>query len=264
VKDSIWEGFLGEARAVQVSADKRLTNGLAFRASYTFGKSIDTGGDFTNTASGVETPPGQGTQTCHPCNRFSDQKELSLFDTPQVFVLNYSYALPFAAGRGGWMSALFSGWQISGTTIFQSGTAFHLHSGSDAPGIGNVDGVGHDRPNLTNPAILGKSIDNPDTSPSILRREYFNNNFEPGSRGNIGYNTFRKDGTNNWNVAIGRTFPLLGGRERLLQFRTEFINFFNHAQFDKPAVQLSARTFAQITNTVNKGRQIQFLLRLNF
>jgi hypothetical protein len=250
--------------AVQLSADKRLTNGLTFRASYTFGKSIDTGGDFTNTASGVESPPEQGTPTCYPCDRFSDQKGLSLFDTPQVFVLNYSYPLPFPTGMGGWMSALLSGWQISGTTIFQSGTAFHLHSGSDAPGIGNVDGVGHDRPNITNPSILGKSIDDPDTSQSIFRREYFNNDFEPGSRGNIGYNTFRKDGTNNWNLAFGRTFPLPGGRERSLQFRTEFINLFNHAQFDKPAVQLSARTFAQITNTVNKGRQIQFLLRLNF
>ena len=250
--------------AVQVALDKRMTRGLTFRASYTFGKSIDTGGDFTNTASGVEAPPEQGTPACEECDRFSDQKGLSLFDTPQVFVLSYSYALPFPARTNGWASALFSRWQISGTTIFQSGTPFHLHTGSDAPGTGNVDGVGHDRPNIVNPAILGMSLDDPDTSLSIFRREYFNSLLPPGGRGDLGYNTFRKDGTNNWNFAVARTFPLPGGRERSLQFRAEFFNLFNHAQFEKPPVMFSARTFGQITNTVNKGRQVQFFLRLNF
>lgn len=250
--------------AVQLSVDKRLTHGITFRGAYTFGKSIDTGGDFTNTASGVEAPPEQGTPACEHCDRFSDQKGLSLFDTPQVFVLSYSYAIPLPGRVSGWAPALFSGWQVSGSTIFQSGTAFHIHSGSDAPGIGNVDGVGHDRPNIVYPAILGMSIDDPDTSLSILRKEHFNTNVAPSFRGDIGYNTFRKDGTNNWNVAIGRMFRLPGGRERSLQFRTEFINLFNHAQFEKPQVQYSARTFAQITNTVNKGRQVQFSLRLNF
>ena len=250
--------------AMQLSVDKRLTRGLTFRASYTVGKSIDTGGDFTNTASGVENPPEQGTPSCEQCARFSDQKGLSLFDTPQVFVLSYSYALPFPARVNGWTSALFSGWQISGTTIFQSGTAFHMHTGSDNPGIGNVDGVSHDRPNIGNPAILGRSLDDPNTSVAVLQSGRFDTNLPPGGRGNIGYNTFRKDGTNNWNFALGRTFRLPGGRERSLQFRTEFINLLNHAQFEKPQIQFASRTFGQITNTANKGRQVQFLLRLNF
>ncbi len=251
--------------AVQLSADKRLSRGLSFRASYTFGKSIDTGGDFTNTASGTETPPEQGIPTCFPCDRFSDQKSVSLFDTPQMFTISYSYALPSLPGTpGGWASALFSGWQISGTTIFQSGVPFHLHTGSDSEGIGNVDGVGHDRPNILYPAILGKSIDNPDTSLSILRREYFDTNIAPGFRGNIGYEVFRKQGTSNWNFALGRTFRFGKAGERSVQFRTEFVNLFNRAQFEKPQVQYSARTFGQITNTMNKGRQIQFSLRLNF
>jgi hypothetical protein len=52
-------------------------------------------------------------------------------------------------------------------------------------------------------------------------------------------NTFRKDGTANWNVALGRSFRL-------------------------PGVQLAVATFGNITNTVNKGRQVQFTLKLNF
>jgi hypothetical protein len=52
--------------------------------------------------------------------------------------------------------------------------------------------------------------------------------------------------------------------ERSLDFRSEFINFFNTPQFDKPGVQLALATFGKITNTDNKGRQVQFTLKLNF
>jgi hypothetical protein len=265
--------------AAQASVEKRLTHGLTFRAAYTFSKDINLGGDFTNTASGVEVPPETGTATCETCNRVSDQKGLALFDTPQVFTISYVYRLPFLAGSTGWPAAALQGWQISGTTLFQSGVAYHFHTGSDAPGYGNVDGNSADRPNILNPSLLGKSLDNPDTVTAILGAntcrppgtdglpylhcQYFDTNIPPGGRGNLGWNTFRKDGTANWNVALGRSFRLPGG-ERSLDFRTEFINFFNTPQFDKPGTQLAVATFGKITNTVNKGRQVQFTLKLNF
>ena len=91
----------------------------------------------------------------------------------------------------------------------------------------------------------------------------FHTNIPPGGRGNLGMNTFRKDGTANWNVALGRNFRVAG--ERSLDVRGEFINFFNTPpQFDKPGVQLALATFGKITNTVNKGRQVHFTLKLNF
>ncbi len=78
-------------------------------------------------------------------------------------------------------------------------------------------------------------------------------------------NTFRKKGTNNTNLALGRTCRLPGDRMRTVQFRTEFFNLFNRPQFDKPGATLSsAATFGKITNTVNKGRQVQLMLRLNY
>jgi carboxypeptidase family protein/TonB-dependent receptor-like protein len=265
--------------AAQASVEKRLTHGLTLRAAYTFSKDINLGGDFTNTASGVEVPPEEGTATCETCNRVSDQKGLALFDTPQVFSFSYVYRLPFFTGSTRWPAAALKDWQISGTTLFQSGVAFHFHTGGDAPGYGNVDGDGGDRPNISNPSLLGKSYDNPDTVVALLGADtcrrpgtdglpylhcrYFDTNIVPGGRGNLGWNTFRKDGTANWNVAFGRSFRLPGG-ERSLDFRTEFINFFNTPQFDKPGVMLALATFGKITNTVNKGRQVQFTLKLNF
>ena len=265
--------------AAQASLEKRLTHGLTFRAAYTFGKAIDLGGDFTNTASGVEVPPETGTPTCEHCNHFSDQKGFALFDTPQTFTMSYVYRLPFFAGSMRWPAAVLKEWQISGTTLFQSGVTFHFHTGSDAPGYGNVDGNTADRPNILNPSLLGKSFDNPDTAGVLLGANTcrppgtdgipylhcrnFDNNIPPGGRGNLGWNTFRKDGTANWNVAFGRSFRVAGG-DRSLDYRTEFINFFNTPQFDKPGTQLAVATFGKITNTVNKGRQVQFTLKLNF
>ncbi len=266
--------------AGQLSVEKRLTHGLTFRAAYTFSKDINVGGDFTNTASGVEVPAEEGTPTCQTCNRVADQKGLALFDTPQVFSISYVYRLPFFAGSSRWPAAALKGWQISGTTLFQSGVTFHLHTGGDAPGYGNTDGdSGGDRPNILNPSLLGKSFDNPDTAGALmgantcrppgadglpyLHCKNFDDNIPPGGRGNLGWNTFRKDGTANWNVAFGRTFRLPGG-ERSLDFRSEFINFFNTPQFDRPGTQLALATFGKITNTVNKGRQVQFTLKLNF
>src|SRR5579871_2253237 len=255
--------------AAQVSVEKRLSRGLAFRAAYTFSKDINLGGDFTNTASGVELPPETGTPTCETCNRVSDQKGLALFDTPEVFTFTYVYRLPFFAGSTGWAAAALKKWQISGTTLFQSGVAYHFHTGSDAPGYGNVDGNTADRPNILDPSLLGKSFDNPDTTPTILGAntcrspgtdglpylhcKYFDTNIPVAGRGNLGWNTFRKDATANWNVAFGRNFRFSGG-ERSLDFRSEFINFFNTPQFDKPGTQLAVATFGKITNTVNKGR----------
>ena len=250
--------------AVQVSVNKRLTRGLAFRTTYSFGKAIDTGGDFTNTASGVEAPPETGTSTCESCSRVADLKSESPFSTPHVLTFTYTYNLPALATSKGWVSALGKGWQVSGSTIFQSGILFHIHTGADGPPWGNVDGNTQDRPNLLNPSILGQSLDDPDTSPLLLRREFFDTHLPVSGRGNMGYNVVRKDGTNNWNVSLGRTFRFPGGGERSLQFRAEFYNLVNHAQFDKPGGFLSSATFGKILNTNNKGRQVQFYLRLNF
>ena len=271
--------------AFQVSVDKRLSRGLAFRATYTFSKNIDFNGDFTNTASGAESPPDVGTPTCELCSRISDQKGLSLFDTPHAFVLNYNYSLPFPGANPGWTSALLRGWQISGTTVFQTSVPFHIHTGGDGPGFGNVDGVVTDRPNILDPSLLYQTFDDPDTAPVLLgantcvkpntpdgngvaepylRCKFFDGNIPVGGRGNLGFQTFRSAGVANWNFALGRVFQLPGGRERSLQFRAEFYNLFNRAKFAAPGFQLSSETYGKITNMTNRGRQMQFSLRLNF
>ena len=50
-----------------------------------------------------------------------------------------------------------------------------------------------------------------------------------------------------------------------LDFRAEFLNLFNHAQFGSPGADLnSPTTFGAISSTVNNPRVIQFALKLLF
>jgi hypothetical protein len=50
-----------------------------------------------------------------------------------------------------------------------------------------------------------------------------------------------------------------------VDFRTEFFNLFNHAQFGTPGADFnSPATFGAINTTVNNPRVIQFALKLAF
>ncbi|MBI2819660.1 MAG: TonB-dependent receptor [Acidobacteria bacterium] len=272
---NIVNGSNGYHDSLQILATKRRTRGLAFEVRYNYSKTIESGiYNFAGTGNGEDVSQTE--------ELVRDARSVSELDTPHSFTISYSYELPRFEGGPGWLSTLFRRWTISGTTAFRSGTPFPLFTGSDGPGSGNVDGEGEDRPNLLNPAILGRSFDDPDTSLSLMgadscedvplsetvsykRCKYFDTNLPVAGRGNIGYRVFRKDSTNNWNLALARSFPLPGGNsEKQLQFRAEFYNFLNHAQFAAPGNSISSPTFGQITNTVNKGRVTQLSLRLFF
>lgn len=255
--DTVTNGAIAYYDAAQISLDKRLSHGLSWSLQYTFSKAINTGDD-------TFVDVGLGRHASMDGNIVGNLKGPEAFDTPHAVTLGYRYQLPWAGGRRLMPSVLLGGWRFLGTFTYRSGVPYMVHTGSDSPGWGNVDGVGQDNPNILNPKILGKSVSHPDTSQSILRREYFDTNITPGGRGNIGFNAFRLDGTNNLNFAMEKDFNLRGTGDRLpsLQFRTEFYNFLNHPQFDTYGAHLANDLFGKITNTVNRGRIVQFTLRL--
>ncbi len=49
-----------------------------------------------------------------------------------------------------------------------------------------------------------------------------------------------------------------------LNFRAEFFNLFNHAQFGLPIADISAPGFGSVNSTVNNPRLVQFGLKLTF
>jgi hypothetical protein len=89
----------------------------------------------------------------------------------------------------------------------------------------------------------------------------------PGTYGNAGRNILRGPGLAETNVSVAKKFSL---SERLnVQFRSEFFNVFNHANFNtpNPVVYASATggpspTAGVITSTSTTSRQIQLGLKL--
>ena len=255
---TITNGATAYYDSLNLAVEKRLSRTMTWSVRYIFSKAINTGDTtFADIGTGRH-------KSMEPYDIVGDLKGPEAFDTPHALTVSYRYQLPGLGGQGV-RAAVFGGWRLYGVLALRSGVPYMLHTGSDALGHGNVDGLGQDRPNLLNPSILGKSVDHPDTSKTILRPEFFDSNIPVGGRGNLGFNTFRLDGTNNWNIAVEKDFYLRGADQTpALLVRSEFFNFLNAPQFDSYAPHVANEVFGSITNTANRGRIIQFLLRVRF
>ena len=252
-------GSRGYYDAAKLTLKMPRWGGLSLDASYWFSKAIDLGSDYTNTASGRDA---RRARSPSEFNYHGEMKGLSNFDQSHAGLWRFNYETPALAQHSGWIREVFGQWQLSSIVLLKSGTPFELTAGSDGPGVGNVDGTSSDRPNVVDPSVLGRTINNPDTSAERLPVEAFGFAGPTERAGNLGRNTFRKDGIWNINTALSRRWPLGGDRSLLL--RAESLNLLNHPQFAEPGADVSSPNFGQINNTLNDGRTFRFLLRFAF
>ena len=233
--------------------------GLTFDFSYWFSKAIDLGADYTNTAAGRDSfaARGQSEFEVH-----ADMKGPSSFHQPHAALWRVNYESPQLSRRPRWFRAALGSWRLSTILLLKSGTPFNVRTGSDGPGFGNVDGASSDRPNVVDTSVLGRTIGHPDTSTQLLPRSAFSFIQPTDPRGNLGRNSFRKDGISNVNAALSRQWPL--SSDMALNFSAESVNLFNTPQFAEPGRELASANFAAITNTLNDGRTFRFLLGFRF
>ena len=239
---------LAAYHAFQFSAEKRLTAGLSGLLSYTWGHSIDTVGQ--NFGGGSDGPLPQD-----PLNRRADRGN-SPFDIRHRLTVAWNYSLPFGKGKkwlsgGGPAEYVLGGWQINGINTFQTGLPFTPTANTSTLNTGTAS-----RPNRTGNGTL----DNPtidrwfDTSAFATPAQF--------SYGNSGRNILYGPGRVNMDFSLFKDFRLVEAVK--LQFRTEFFNVFNHAQFDLPNAAVGASNAGTITGIVGTPRQIQFGLKLVF
>ncbi len=135
----------------------------------------------------------------------------------------------------GFLQFVFSSWELSGVTTYQSGTPFSIiNEGSST--IGELDNAG-----IANGLQYGSY---PDLVPNSLPPYVGNNSQSFGpllgnpaafaapqglTLGNAGRNYFTNPGRTNFDMSLLKTWRVLG--ERSLQFRVEAFNVFNHTQF---------------------------------
>jgi hypothetical protein len=228
--------------ALQVSLEKRV-GAVTFVGAYTFSKSIDD-------SSGIS-------DSLDPLNhRLSIA--LSGFDTTNNFVFSYNWRLPFAklAPSSRVAKALLGDWQLSGITRFMTGFPVLMGESNDYSLCGCS---GEDYPNWNDQPIQKF---NPRTAPN---NQYFStapfSSEVLGVPGDSSPRFFHGPGLNNFDIAVHKLFAL---RENMrLEYRAEFFNAFNHAQFNTPSGTYNASTFGDVTSAADP-RIIQMALRLTF
>jgi carboxypeptidase family protein len=211
---------------------------------YTFSKSFD-------------DSSGYGEQINPVNHRLS--RGLSAFDSTHNFVASYNYVLPIDKLAG--PKQLTNGWGISGITRFSTGLPVTLVETDDHSLLGTGFG---------GPIVL--PVDTPDQvgrvnigNPRNNGGQYFDPTaFAPsavGLEGDARRRFFHGPGINNWDFALTKDTRI---NERFnLQFRGEFFNLFNHAQFLTPGGILGSASFGLVTATL-PGRIGQLSLKLNF
>jgi hypothetical protein len=255
----IINGSVGYFDAARVTLLMPRAMGWSMDASYWCSKSIDLGAPYTGTASTEDTRQSLAqTET----GIREDMKGPSAFDHRHAMLVRASWESPGAATSDPRLRKLLGHWELSAVLLLKTGTPFTVITGSDAPGYGNVDGDNGDRPHLLDPALLGRTINHPDRSREALPASGFAYPKPEDARGNLGVNTFRKDGISNINAAVARRFSVRG--ERWMLFRAEAVNLLNTPQFAEPWRELASPSFGFITNTLNEGRAFHLMLRIGF
>jgi Carboxypeptidase regulatory-like domain len=235
---------------LQIDVNRRFGHGLAVRGVYTFSKTLDTGDSPNATTSGNEPALAS-----NPYNLAAD-KGLANFDVRNVGVISATYALPFQHGN-----VMVKGWTINSIVTLQDGFPFTAQLSYNPTNNGDTRNPVRPfaNPAFTGPLVLG--------SPN----GWFNTNAflappaNSGFYGNVGRDTIPGPGLATWDFSVLKDTPL---HERArLQFRAEFFNILNRANFNTPnAVVFTPSgtnpTAGVITSTSTTSRQIQFALKL--
>jgi Carboxypeptidase regulatory-like domain len=234
--------------ALQVSL-RHTSRSLELMAGYTYSKSLDD-------SSSLSEPvyPFDAALT----------KAISAFDLRHNFVVSYRYRLPFAAllrGQNRWTE----GWWLSGITRLSSGLPVTLYNSTDSSLLGSM-------PN----GINNNGVDTPEYAGGNLAVNTNARNGSPafntalfgvpalGTIGNAPRRFFYGPGLENFDMALQKEFSV--GESRMLQFRVEAFNVFNHAQFFGAAAvngNISSTGFGQIVNAM-PPRQVQLALKFRF
>jgi hypothetical protein len=247
--------------ALQVDVSHRFSKGFQFRANYTWSKDLDFNSALT------------GAQSSNQAQMVLDTYDLhrdwgpSAYNIPNQASISGTYELPFGKGRalanslGGVGNRLVSGWQINAIVTLLDGFPFTPQIGSNRSGDGDTRNP--DRPSLntafSGPVVLG----NPN--------QWFNPNAfmlpTAGTYGNLGRGVYSGPGLADVDFSLFKSTAIT---ERThLQFRAEFFNIGNHANFGTPNATVFSNgaispTAGLITSTATTSRQIQFGLKLIF
>ncbi len=247
--------------ALQVSWNRRFTNGFSFGFSYTLSKSDDSASNYRDIVP----------DTYNTSNLWGPSE----FDSRHMVIFNYVYTLPVFKNSKGMAHNLLGNWQISGVNQFQTGTPCGIGFNNDYAGVGEVGSIGCDgSTELWNmaqvPAILGQGFANSTASPNYYFQTTTSGGapiftapaagtfvLQKGIRGSI-----YGPGFQDWNLGLYKSFAF--NERHGLQFRAEAFDVNNHPNWSGPGENPTSASFGKITGKTGIARNLQLSLRYYF
>jgi len=259
-----------EYHAGYVKFDKRMSRGLLIGANYTFSANFSDNDELL----AVTNLTDSGPQIAQNYFDYKNEWSRSSFDRPHRFAVYYIYEIPWFSGsvaNSAFMKQAFKGWEIAGFTEFESGQPFTIRTGVDSAGIGTATPA---RPNYNPSGVIEmdpvthdlRTFRIPIDGTGIVTTPLGTNglplqNTMPGG-GNLGRNTFRGPGYNNWNASLSKTFDIT---ERVdFVFRMDFENVWNHNNFRNPVNSMASATFGQNSALVTDARSMLLSGKIKF
>jgi hypothetical protein len=237
--------------------EKRYSDGFNLLMNYTWAKYLD------DVVSGSELSGFQGNREQHPELRHLD-RAYSGSDIRHRLALSAVYELPFGKGRkystdNGALDAIAGGWGLGIISEFRTGSPYVVIENTN---ISNTYGATQ-RPN-----ILGDPEKQSAWRDNVKGETFFDTALfqAPGAGifGSTPGSLCCGPGLANVDFSVHKWFNFT---ERLkLQFRGDFYNFLNHAQFANPEERRGVGGFGTISSvlTGTGGRVSQLSLRLEF
>ncbi len=266
--------------SLQATVRKQFSHGLTMQAAYTWSKNLT-------------TLNGDGQSNSNDASFLGQQYGPAYFAHPQRFILSYAYELPFGHPSNGFLKKAAEGWMLTGNILVQDGAplTFTNTAGGSAYGTGGAgSGEGGTAraqlcPGVTYNGLLTSGGMTSRLGGSNSANGYFNASdfcsqpaIEPDGVtvtsqaacptcatlfGSSGLGAILGPGNVNWDTSILKTTKIT--ERTTVQFRTDFFNILNHAQFSPPGVaQETPNTFGVITTTAVNPRIIQFALKFMF
>ena len=252
--------------ALQTQMQGRLNHGLSYLLSYTWSRCMTDSQGFWGEGGQSSAPSSWWQNTYNPAG----ENGACYYNAKNVFTGYVIYDLPFGRGRqfGSNMNraadAVVGGWKVNVIPTFRGGFPLTLSSNSDHSGTNSFQ----NRPNCIAP-------------PHVLHKQTIGNGFygyrwfdpasyqEPsdGTFGNCSVSSVYGPGEQNIDLSLAKTFAIT--EHQNIEFRSEFINAFNHVILDAPSnggidiTNPDGGTIGQI-KTSEGARNIQFALKYNF
>ncbi|HZR66629.1 MAG TPA: TonB-dependent receptor [Terriglobales bacterium] len=244
--------------ALQAVLHKRYSNGLEAQVSYTFQKCMTNDDGYYGTWGGAKLTTASGNYWQNLYNPNGDYAQC-YWDSKHVISAYAVYEIPFGKGKRfgsdapAVVNAVAGNWSINPIVSMHTGFPLSLY-GSDFSGTGTPES----RPDCIGPVQYPKTVSN-------AGMQWFGAsafaNAAPGTFGNCpAQGPVIGPGFMDFDISMQKNFPI--GERMKFQFRTDFLNIFNHPNLAAPNTSFGGGM--GLISTSQDARQLQFALKFYF